>query len=137
MGSAINDPAKRASPSDPKRPKRIRNPKVLKAFHEQENTCLSCGNRHVEAHHLLPRSRGGDDTLPNLIGLCSICHGVLHDDHPRRGDFGHVFTSEGVKASILSWLRSEAGDDARWYLTKKLGLEGSKAWVERTFGEWE
>ena len=33
-----------------------------------------CGNRSVVADHVLPRSRGGADTLDNLVGRCITCH---------------------------------------------------------------
>jgi len=120
---------------DPKRAKRIRDPKAFKAFHAQQQECLSCGNPHVHAHHLLSRARGGDDVVENLVPLCSICHGVLHDGHPRRGDFGHLFTAVSVRSAISRWLFSEAGEDARWYVTSRLGLEPARAWVEQHFGE--
>ena len=43
-------------------------------------TCQQCGkqNGRLEAHHLIERSRGGKDTLANLITLCEDCHHQLH-----------------------------------------------------------
>lgn len=124
--------------ADPKPAPRIRNPQAFKDFHSISQECLSCGRSNPNAAHLLPRSQGGDDVAANLVGLCgsgaSGCHGAWHGN-PYRGDFGHTFTPETVKSAVLRFLRSEAGDDARWYLTSKLGLEGSQAWIERTFGE--
>lgn len=124
--------------SDPKPAKRIRDRNVLAKFHAIQQECLHCGNANVNADHLLPRSQGGDDVLPNLIGLCgsgsSGCHGARHGT-PYRGDFGRYVTPQAVRESLARFLRSEAGDDARWYLTSKLGLAESRAWVERAFGE--
>jgi hypothetical protein len=40
-----------------------------------------CEHRGTEAHHLLPRSQGGPDTLDNLAWTCSACHRFLHA-HP-------------------------------------------------------
>jgi len=34
--------------------------------------------RHLAAHHIVPRSRGGPDTEDNLITLCARCHSELH-----------------------------------------------------------
>jgi hypothetical protein len=34
--------------------------------------------RHLEAHHLLQHSRGGENTEDNLITLCNICHDGRH-----------------------------------------------------------
>ncbi len=33
-----------------------------------------CGRRSVHVDHIIPRSRGGTDTLGNLRGLCPECH---------------------------------------------------------------
>lgn len=120
--------------ADPRPAKRIKDKDVFAEFYAFSQECLCCGYYRVEAHHLLSRGQGGDDVLANLVPLCSSCHGVLHSGHPRRGDFGQFVTPTIVRDRIGSWLLSEAGDDARWYLTGKLGLEGSRAWMERQFG---
>jgi 5-methylcytosine-specific restriction endonuclease McrA len=37
--------------------------------------CQSCGSRlGLEAHHITPRSKLGDDVEENLITLCWECH---------------------------------------------------------------
>lgn len=33
-----------------------------------------CGRRATDADHIMPRAKGGPDTLANLRGLCSDCH---------------------------------------------------------------
>ena len=33
------------------------------------------GPTWIDAHHLIPRDRGGDDVADNIIGLCRNCHG--------------------------------------------------------------
>jgi len=39
-----------------------------------------CGNsRFLEVHHIKPRSRGGKNTLDNLVTLCSGCHRLHHE----------------------------------------------------------
>lgn len=50
--------------------------------------CLHCGwsherwnpsdPRHLEAHHVDPHGRGGENTPENLITLCNICHDAVH-----------------------------------------------------------
>jgi hypothetical protein len=43
-----------------------------------------CGARSVVADHIVPRSRGGADTLANLRGLCVTCHNQRrHGGEPR------------------------------------------------------
>lgn len=42
-------------------------------------TCQSCqvhcrNNVKIQAHHILPRIRGGGDELDNLVTLCASCH---------------------------------------------------------------
>ncbi len=51
-----------------------------------DGRCERCGERCVpealEAHHKLPRSRGGQDTLENGFALCGGpggCHALVHD----------------------------------------------------------
>ena len=34
--------------------------------------------RVMHAHHVIPRSCGGADTLENMILLCPNCHGLTH-----------------------------------------------------------
>jgi 5-methylcytosine-specific restriction endonuclease McrA len=31
----------------------------------------------IQLHHLVPRSRGGDDTLGNIVPLCRRCHELV------------------------------------------------------------
>lgn len=44
------------------------------------NTCVRCGSgENLEAHHIVPRSDGGDDELDNMATLCSDCHNSVHN----------------------------------------------------------
>lgn len=38
--------------------------------------CQHCGSRADHVDHILPRKRGGDDTLDNLQALCRRCHSL-------------------------------------------------------------
>jgi 5-methylcytosine-specific restriction endonuclease McrA len=41
--------------------------------------CQNCGSsRDLQVHHLMKRSRLGDDALDNLITLCIVCHQMQH-----------------------------------------------------------
>jgi 5-methylcytosine-specific restriction endonuclease McrA len=41
--------------------------------------CQECGYyKHLEVHHIIPRSKGGSDDPSNLITLCTRCHGKKH-----------------------------------------------------------
>jgi len=42
--------------------------------------CQFCGRvGYTERHHIIPRSRGGEDTEENRIDLCVYCHGKAHE----------------------------------------------------------
>lgn len=41
--------------------------------------CVRCGERgKLNAHHIVSKSRGGQDKLFNLITLCEDCHALRH-----------------------------------------------------------
>jgi len=86
--------------------------KLRKKTLERDNyTCQRCGydpgctGRSVplQAHHIVPRSDGGADSLDNLITLCRSCHGVQHpknesfdDDRPLAPLFPYEAAEENV-----------------------------------------
>ncbi|HET7440931.1 MAG TPA: HNH endonuclease [Terriglobales bacterium] len=46
--------------------------------------CQQCGSRtNLQVHHILLRSRSGDDAEENLITLCSECHDQIHSAQSR------------------------------------------------------
>jgi hypothetical protein len=48
---------------------------------QQEGKCLLCESTGIEhIHHIVPRSKGGSDTLANKAGLCIKCHELVHKD---------------------------------------------------------
>jgi 5-methylcytosine-specific restriction endonuclease McrA len=41
--------------------------------------CQVCGSlANLEVHHIMPRSKLGDEAEENLITLCSQCHRKIH-----------------------------------------------------------
>lgn len=46
----------------------------------QEGRCLLCGNDIEQYHHIVPRSKGGGNTIQNIAGLCSRCHSKVHQE---------------------------------------------------------
>jgi 5-methylcytosine-specific restriction endonuclease McrA len=41
--------------------------------------CQICGSsENLQVHHLRPRSKLGNDSIQNLITLCSCCHAHQH-----------------------------------------------------------
>jgi len=64
--------------------------KLRRKVYERDNyTCQRCGYNSrrskksipIQAHHIIPKSNGGSDTMDNLITLCRCCHGVQHPDN--------------------------------------------------------
>lgn len=50
-----------------------------KVLNRDSFTCQRCGTAEdLEIHHIVPRSKGGTNTLHNLITLCQRCHEELH-----------------------------------------------------------
>lgn len=50
--------------------------------------CKECGYyKHLEVHHIIPKSKGGSDDEENLVTLCQRCHakkhGFAHQEHKR------------------------------------------------------
>ena len=46
----------------------------------QQDRCLMCGRKIEVYHHIVPRHKGGGNTLDNLAGLCRKCHDRVHTD---------------------------------------------------------
>ncbi len=64
----------------------LRRKKVL----ERDNyTCTECGwpkgfkrkSRELHIHHIISLSKGGDNSLDNLITLCHVCHKKVDNSH--------------------------------------------------------
>lgn len=56
----------------------------------REPTCRICGAPSVDAHHVLPKGRGGKDDPENGCGLCRRDHTWVHE-HPREArEQGHL-----------------------------------------------
>jgi len=84
--------------------RRLSNPDVKGSEYQQSNrldenlrlaclirdnfTCQKCGkkNSRLEAHHIVWTTKGGKDSIYNLITLCEICHEKVH----KTGESGKV-----------------------------------------------
>ena len=60
---------------------------MIEILWRDEFTCQLCGShRHLQIHHIEPRSKGGDNSEDNLLTLCRDCHdGVHHGRMPLKG----------------------------------------------------
>jgi len=77
-------------------------------------TCQRCDKKYqkteLTVHHLVPRSEGGADAMPNLITLCSPCH-----DHVEVNDLRTRAAIAGsIDFEIIEGLPAEEGDWHSW-----------------------
>jgi len=71
------------SPADPKPERRIVNPAACRAKVLLEGVCRLCPQqRYLEGHHIVARSRGGDDIADNIVTLCDRCHEAIERRRP-------------------------------------------------------
>ena len=118
---------------DPKPAPRVKDPDAYARFHRFYQECLHCGNRHISFSHLLS-GNDREDVFEAGVPLCgggtSGCHGAWHG-HAYIGDFGKKVTPRAVRWSVHFFISSEAGNDQRAYLQRKLGPAGYEAYMER------
>ena len=51
----------------------------LKVLNRDAYTCAYCGDTANEVDHIWPKSKGGEDTLDNLVAACRRCN-ILKKD---------------------------------------------------------
>ena len=51
----------------------------LKVLNRDAHTCAYCGDTANEVDHVWPKSKGGEDTLDNLVAACRRCN-ILKKD---------------------------------------------------------
>ena len=122
---------------DLKPQRRIVDQAALRKFRELRQRCLFCSQASaVDAHHVLPKARGGDDLFENLVPLCRRCHSAVHGSPYTRGTQNgrQRVTGPIVRRRIGQWLRSDDGLEARSYLAGKLGTDRAKNYALREFG---
>ena len=87
----------------------------------QKGICLLCGKRHITRyHHVVPRSQGGSDTLPNKAGLCEVCHDRVHKEVEAKNKLAQLKAGINKKYGALSVLNQIIPYWAE-YLIQKFG----------------
>jgi hypothetical protein len=104
---------------DPKPAKRVKDAKALKAVHARGCVCaLNCG-LPGEAHHVLPRSQGGDDVEANLVCLCAFHHQAVHaNDLCARTDLGDYVVL--LRPDVMAYVVAKLGDGGVEWLRRRL-----------------
>ena len=116
-------------PTDPKPAKRIKDPALVRNFSIRAAECCICGasraDGRISAHHVYPRSQGGDDVVANLVALCgdgvSGCHGDV--EHHRNE----------ARARLADHLCRKR-PDVLAYLDDKLGVRPALDFLVRRYG---
>ncbi len=81
-------------------------------FERDKHHCLRCDKRfsprQLQAHHLIPRDKGGADRPDNLLTLCNPCHDFveIHDLRTRAAIMGSMETAPAQD--------NPTGDYAEW-----------------------
>ena len=80
--------------------------------------CAYCGGHATTIDHVLPRSRGGENSWTNLVACCRTCNSVKGDKTPREMGWTLRFTPAPPRAGRF-WLSEleEPVDEWRPFLT--------------------
>lgn len=108
--------------ADPKSEPRIRDTAAMKRKMRTERECRVCESRATDPHHVVYRSRGGDDIEENIVGLCHDCHMTLH--HAGGDDARYV------RHEIGRTLR----DEELLYAIRRLGPNEGPAFLFNAYG---
>jgi hypothetical protein len=68
-------------------------------FERDSYTCVLCDNPANDAHHVVPRARGGKNAPQNLVSLCRVCHRKLH-----REDYVSAEEYDGMELRAVAYV---------------------------------
>ena len=57
-------------------------PTKMELINRNGCVCMLCGKdvgKHIQWHHIVPKSAGGKDTYENGSLVCPLCHVTIHD----------------------------------------------------------
>lgn len=69
-------------------------------WEKQEGKCLLCGDSIEQYHHIVPRSKGGSNSVKNVVGLCSKCHVEVHKDEKEKDKLARLTTGQRQKFKV-------------------------------------
>ena len=86
-----------------------------KVYRRDDFQCALCGDvRHLQIHHIIPRSIGGSDFPENLVTLCAQCHAIAHGvTFPYLPDYMNREWAEQAIVEYVSDYYAERGEE--WY----------------------
>lgn len=77
--------------------------KPWKNFRTEDVFCVA-NAAHEHDHHLVPRSKGGSDTIANMAGLCEHCHTLVHTDQTAAEKLETIKAGQNKTYGVLSVL---------------------------------
>ena len=89
---------------------------MRKAIYRRDGyMCVVCGDpRHLQIHHLIPRSHGGITDPQNMVTICPHCHNVVHQiEKPETGYLDAMETQQAIIAYLADYYAPN------WYPWKK------------------
>ena len=108
---------------------RLDNNLRLAAIYRDDYQCMECGkkNTRFEVHHITPRSKGGADTISNLITLCPECHSRTFGREEQFADryYSRINSAGNIKGLAdaqrvmqgKTWLREQLTQRGKLFLT--------------------
>lgn len=99
---------------------RIRDPGLLRLLHYEYDECVLCGSTNgLHLHHVLLRSRGGDDVRENIVMLCHYCHALYHQGERHR--LGEYLVAH--RPDTCAYLVDKLGESAteNWFAVHQVG----------------
>lgn len=87
----------------------IRDSGVADKAKRNKRLCEHCrwrtpyGSELLHAHHVIPLSCGGPDTIDNLIILCPNCHAIAHFVAPRTNST-RQYSGPQTAAELRQWM---------------------------------
>lgn len=70
----------------------------------QNGKCIFCDHAIEHYHHIVPRSKGGSNTLSNIVGLCKDHHNLVHKDEKWTSELSELKSGMNKKYGALSVL---------------------------------
>ncbi len=79
-------------------------------FKRDRSTCQYCGSKkNLTIDHVIPRSRGGDNTWKNLVTCCSRCNVTKGSKTPK--EWGIKLINRPYEPSVFSSILYEEAED--------------------------
>jgi len=96
-------------------------PAYRRLFKRDKGRCIFCGRDYcLTQHHLQMRSRGGPNSINNIVIVCALCHAIIH-----RYRYDIVISKLYENKYITKPLPPFKGDMVMYNLQKRKSLNDS------------